>query len=265
MNYCLVEEFVTSVLDIVPDMMTYRERIQLIMGLRAQLVLELCRPDHLVPPDSIQPHLNRMKACVMTDGDDKICDPEVEASGSNFLKLIETLQEDPVEKDHFFQKVFPEEFGPKYHSALQTLMWEFLSRLEKLLPTPTLQQTVSWFLPERCVLEECLQAVSQPQPLRFLLQNHTNKSAASHTKNKASGDQHILSSMSCSSPETQDALTDQADLESEQTQGLISIQSPASADIVSESSPPFDYWENEQKDCVEVMLLNKRKGLVLEM
>lgn len=39
-----------------------------------------------------------------------------------------------------FQDVFPEDFGPTYDKAIQTLMWLFLSRLEKLLPTQTLQQ-----------------------------------------------------------------------------------------------------------------------------
>lgn len=38
------------------------------------------------------------------------------------------------------QDVFPEDFGPTYDKAIQTLMWLFLSRLEKLLPTQTLQQ-----------------------------------------------------------------------------------------------------------------------------
>ncbi|XP_031663084.1 uncharacterized protein LOC109872274 isoform X3 [Oncorhynchus kisutch] len=140
MDYGLVEEFVTTVLEIVPDMMSYRDRVQLIMGLRAQLVLELCRSDHLANPETIQPHLNRMKTCIITHRDKEISDPEVEASESNFLKLIQTLLEDPVEKEYFFQSVFSEEFGAKYNSALQTLVWEFLSRLEKLLPAPTLQQ-----------------------------------------------------------------------------------------------------------------------------
>uniref|UniRef100_A0A674ANW1 TERF1-interacting nuclear factor 2 N-terminal domain-containing protein n=1 Tax=Salmo trutta TaxID=8032 RepID=A0A674ANW1_SALTR len=33
MDYGLVEEFVTTVLEVVPDLMSYRERVQLIMGL----------------------------------------------------------------------------------------------------------------------------------------------------------------------------------------------------------------------------------------
>ena len=41
---------------------------------------------------------------------------------------------------HSIQDVFPEEFGPMYDKAIQTLMWQFLSRLEELLPVQTVQQ-----------------------------------------------------------------------------------------------------------------------------
>lgn len=40
----------------------------------------------------------------------------------------------------FFQKVFPEEFGSTFDAALHTLMWLFLSRLEKFLPLQSFQQ-----------------------------------------------------------------------------------------------------------------------------
>eukprot|EP00063_Salmo_salar_P069020 XP_014043855.1 PREDICTED: uncharacterized protein LOC106597148 isoform X3 [Salmo salar] len=221
MDYGLVEEFVTTVLEIVPDMMSYRERVQLIMGLRAQLVLELCRSDHLANPETIQPHLNRMKTCIITHRDKEISDPEVEASESNFLKLIQTLLEYPVEKEYFFQSVFPEEFGPKYDSALQTLVWEFLSRLEKLLPTPTLQQTASWFLPDPSVLEECVQCVSHPQPLKTLLQHHNNICGHVDTNGLFSGDNQI-------------PIKADPDVQSEPVQQCMS---PVSSDNESEMTP----------------------------
>ncbi|XP_010885895.2 zinc finger protein 658B isoform X1 [Esox lucius] len=275
-DYGLVEEFVTTVFDIVPDMMSYRERVQLIMGLRAQLVLELCRSDHIRNSDSIQHHLNRMKTSIITYGEQS-CDPEVKASESNFLKLIATLQEDPVEKEHFFQKVFPEEFGPKYHSALETLVWDFLSRLEKLLPTPNLQQTASWFLPDPCVLEECLQSVSHPEPLRTLLQYHTNCTPAPHTEANAlsSGNNHLLSQLRTAPLETMGAFTEQADqpnhtqefmtnqspdqqIQPKHTQGFVTNQSPASSDIESETTHLLDYMETEQgRDSVEMLPLNE--------
>lgn len=45
-----------------------------------------------------------------------------------------------------FQDVFPGDFGPTYDKAIQTLMWLFLSRLEKLLPSQTLQQVEFQFV-----------------------------------------------------------------------------------------------------------------------
>ncbi|XP_038819616.1 uncharacterized protein LOC120020193 isoform X2 [Salvelinus namaycush] len=140
MDYGLLEEFATTVLEIVPELMSYRERVQLLMGLRARLVLELCRcDDELCRPDTVQPHLNRMRSCI-SNHKGEVSDPNVEASEANFTKLIETLMEEPKERELFFQNVFPEEFGPKYDSTLQILVWEFLSRLEKLLPAPNIKQ-----------------------------------------------------------------------------------------------------------------------------
>ncbi|XP_045080573.1 gastrula zinc finger protein xFG20-1-like isoform X1 [Coregonus clupeaformis] len=241
MDYGLVEEFVTTVLEIVPDMMSYRERVQLVMGLRAQLVLELCRSDHLANPETIQPHLNRMKTCIITHGDNKISDPEMEASELTFWKLIQTLLEDPVEKEHFFQSVFPEEFGPKYDSALQTLVWEFLSRLEKLLPTPTLQQTASWFLPDPSVLEECVQCVSHPQPLKTLLQHHNNTCGHVDTNALSSGDNQILASMSLSSLVIAEAIAD-PEVQSEPEQKCMS---PVSSDSEPEMTSLLEHMESE--------------------
>ncbi|XP_045570437.1 zinc finger protein 629 isoform X2 [Salmo salar] len=243
MDYGLVEEFVTTVLEIVPDMMSYRERVQLIMGLRAQLVLELCRSDHLANPETIQPHLNRMKTCIITHRDKEISDPEMEASELTFRKLIQTLLEDPIEKRHFFQNIFPEEFGPKYDSALQTLVWEFLSRLEKLLPAPTLQQTASWFLPDPSVLEECVQCVSHPQPLKTLLQHH-NTCGHVDTNALSSGDNQILASMSLSSLVIDEAFTDQADSEV-QSEPEQECMSPVSSDNEPKMPSLLEHRESE--------------------
>ncbi|XP_041759033.2 zinc finger protein 252 [Coregonus clupeaformis] len=195
MDYGLVEEFVTTVLEIIPDLMSYREKVQLIMGLRAQLVLELCRSDHSADPETIQPHLSRMRTCIITHREREI-DTEVEASESNFLELVQTLLDDPIEREHFFQDIFPEEFGPMYDTALQTLMWEFLSRLEKLLPTPTFQQTASWLRPAPSMLKECAQYVTQPQPLKTLLQHHRCHDHLFTNAHSSFADDRILSSLS---------------------------------------------------------------------
>ncbi|XP_036378772.1 zinc finger protein 879-like [Megalops cyprinoides] len=99
MHYGKLEEFVTLVTEAVPELLSYRQRNQLILALRARL-------------------------------------------------------------------------GPSYDSALQMLVWEFLSRLEQLLPVPDLKQTVSWLDAAPSVLEECVQSVSDPQHLKTLLQHH---------------------------------------------------------------------------------------------
>uniref|UniRef100_A0A8K9UB51 C2H2-type domain-containing protein n=1 Tax=Oncorhynchus mykiss TaxID=8022 RepID=A0A8K9UB51_ONCMY len=267
MDYGLVEEFVTTVLEIVPDMMSYRERVQLIMGLRAQV--------RDANPETIQPHLNRMKTCIITHRGKEV---KVEASQLTFRKLIQTLLEDPIEKEHFFQNIFPEEFGPKYNSALQTLVWEFLSRLEKLLPAPTLQQTASWFLPDPSVLEECVQCVSHPQHLKTLLQHHNNTCGHVDTNGRrnrlwtgnnvsrkpitfpclvliltfllqlslalSSGDNQILASMSLSSLVIDEAFTDQADPEV-QSEPEQECMSPVSSDNEPKMASLLEHMESE--------------------
>ncbi|KAG7487262.1 hypothetical protein MATL_G00021380 [Megalops atlanticus] len=91
---------------------------------------------------------------------------KVEVSEADFVELVQTLLKDPAEREHFLQ------LGPSYDSALQMLVWEFLSRLEQLLPVPDLKQTVSWLSAAPSVLEECVQSASDPQQLKTLLQHH---------------------------------------------------------------------------------------------
>ena len=40
------------------------------------------------------------------------------------------------------QEIFPAYFGPKYDAALEMLVWEFISRMEELLPVPDFTQVV---------------------------------------------------------------------------------------------------------------------------
>ncbi|KAJ8338749.1 hypothetical protein SKAU_G00355350 [Synaphobranchus kaupii] len=66
----------------------------------------------------------------------------------------------------------PAEIGCKTHPALEVLLWEFLSRLDQLLPVPDLKQTVSWLSAAPSVLEVCVQSVSHPGQLKTLLRHH---------------------------------------------------------------------------------------------
>lgn len=56
--------------------------------------------------------------------------------------LCRVFKHQSVNGDYLFQDVFPVDFGPDYDSALQVLMLDFLSRLEKFLPVPDIQQVL---------------------------------------------------------------------------------------------------------------------------
>ncbi|XP_040028559.2 uncharacterized protein LOC120816941 [Gasterosteus aculeatus] len=167
-DYGMVEEFVSTVSDIVPELLNADQRAQLLLGLRARVVLELCRAEQIGDAETIEMHLERIKALVSTWAAQP-CFAEVNIPESNFVDQIELLLKDADEKEKFFQDVFPTDFGPDYDSALQVLMMDFLSRLEKLLPVPDIQQTASMLSAVPSALEECVHSVPDPQHLRTVL------------------------------------------------------------------------------------------------
>ncbi|KAM9402002.1 uncharacterized protein ACWYII_029313 isoform 1-T1 [Salvelinus alpinus] len=172
MQYGKLEEFVTLVTEMVPELLSSRQRTQLILGLRARLVLELCRSKDTADLLTIQAHLDIIHTLTEKSLHKESHGDELEAAECNFVELVQTLLEDPSEREHFFQEVFPVHYGPRYDTALQTLVWEFLSRLEELLPVPDLTQTTAWLGAAPSVLEECGQSVFDPEQLKAVLQHH---------------------------------------------------------------------------------------------
>ncbi|KAM4715401.1 uncharacterized protein FYW61_018313 isoform 2-T2 [Anableps anableps] len=140
-DYGILEEFVSMVIDIIPELLTRRQRAQLTLGLRAR------------------------------DGGSN---PEV--SHLDFVDLVKKLLGSPDEREHFFQRVFHEDFGATYDKAIDALMWLFLSRLENVLPVQTFHQVASVFGEVSCVLAEYVQSVSQCDELKNLLQYHKDLS-----------------------------------------------------------------------------------------
>ncbi|KAM9846054.1 uncharacterized protein ACBR49_011020 [Aulostomus maculatus] len=141
-RYGMLEEFVTMVTELVPELMSYSQRAQLILGLRARLVLEMCRSEHPVDMRTIQPHLDRIKAPVSTA------------------------------KDH--HEIFPVYFGSKYDAALEMLVWEFISRLEELLPVPDVTQLAALLGDAPAFLDDCLQSFFPPEDMKAVLEHHRN-------------------------------------------------------------------------------------------
>ncbi|KAM4615663.1 uncharacterized protein ACJ7VT_010753 [Polymixia lowei] len=198
MDYGKLESLVTSVTEVVPELFNFKLKAQLIMGLRAKLILEMCRTEQTMDPQALQTHLDRIQTKTLPPRKPESCEAELEASVSSFQELVQTLLADPVKKEYFFQEVFPVEYGPKYDSVLRELMWEFLSRLAELLPVPDLKQTACWLSAAPSVLDECVECIAHTQPWDTLLRHHQNLGhlKPNGTQSTPIGDR-IFSSLSC--------------------------------------------------------------------
>ncbi|XP_036453562.1 LOW QUALITY PROTEIN: TERF1-interacting nuclear factor 2 [Colossoma macropomum] len=169
MHYGKLEEFVTSVSETVPGLLSYRHQAKLTVGLQARLILDQLRMSQSPDPELILPQLERLHPPTLSKGKRK--DQKVEMAVKNFHTLVHTLLKSPALRRQFFQEEFDSQYGPQYDSALEKLLWEFLTRLDQLLPVPDLAQTVSWLSAAPAVLEECARSATQPQLLRTLLQH----------------------------------------------------------------------------------------------
>uniref|UniRef100_A0A674BU89 Zinc finger protein 888-like n=1 Tax=Salmo trutta TaxID=8032 RepID=A0A674BU89_SALTR len=230
MDYGMLEEFVTMVTEMVPELLNLRQRAQLILGLRARLVLELCRSKPIT--------LTPLWGTQTDDGD---------LSESNFLGLIQTVLNDPNEMEHFFQDVFPVEFGPKYDAAIEKLMCQFLSRLEKLLPAASLLSDVP------SVLEECVESVSHPQQLKTLLQYHRDLGQLDNHGRHLSQDPSL-----CLPPVERVVIaTEQTDSET-QTLSLNVFMDTFTKELEVDSATLTEYTEMEPGTSMDVIKREKR-------
>ncbi|KAM6962171.1 uncharacterized protein LKV04_021061 [Tautogolabrus adspersus] len=245
-DYGMVEEFISTVSDIVPELLNADQRAQLLLGLRARVVLEMCRAEQITDMETIEMHLERIKALISTWAAQP-CFAEVEFPESNFVDQVELLLKDTEEREKFFQDVFPTDFGPDYDSALQVLMLDFLSRLEKLLPVPDIQQTASMLSAVPSALEECVHSVPDPRHLKTVLLHHTtlghfDLSDESQTIPSSFGN-CILSSLSLPQLEKVVIDTEQIQLQSQAEQmhaGCMTVQ------VEGETVTLLDYIQIEQ-------------------
>ncbi|XP_077449694.1 uncharacterized protein LOC144068783 isoform X2 [Stigmatopora argus] len=164
MNYHQLQEFVYIVTEAVPGLMSPRQRAQLILGLRARLILELCKGSvqGCVDLQMIQNHLERLPVTPENDA-------EVKKAECTFVALVQSLLKDPSERAYFFQAIFPVEYGEKYDTAIQALLWELLAKLEMLLPVPDLKQTAAWLRSVPQLWDQCVQ--SRPEELALIFEH----------------------------------------------------------------------------------------------
>ncbi|KAK0131896.1 Zinc finger protein 271 [Merluccius polli] len=173
-SYDKLQDFVSMLTQAFPGLLTHRQRAQLLLGLRARLILELCKGSARGSVDSqtVQNHLEKLP---VTSVNTEFRDAEVERTESTFIALVQSLLKDPAERAYFFQvvtEVFPVEYGPSYDGALHILLWELLSKLEKVFAVPDLKQTAAWLNCDVCVADECMPTM--PNDLSQIHQHHKN-------------------------------------------------------------------------------------------
>ncbi|XP_053169757.1 zinc finger protein 883-like [Scomber japonicus] len=168
-QYDQLLDFISLVTESVPELLSSAQRAQLILGLRAKVVLELCRGD-LANLPIIQTHLDKIHEVSSTN--EQACTDILKTSYTSFANLVQKLLTVPFEKEFFFQEVFPTTYGSSYDQKVQQLMSDFLSRLEQLLPLPDLQQTAAWLSETTLVAKEFGLHLSEPFALKALLLHH---------------------------------------------------------------------------------------------
>ncbi|XP_076016017.1 uncharacterized protein LOC143008236 [Genypterus blacodes] len=244
-DYGGVEQFISTVTEIVPELLNADQKAQLLLGLRARVVLELCRAEQIADMDVIELHLERIKDLVSTWAAQP-CFADIDFPESNFVDQVELLLKEPEERKKFFQDVFPTDFGPDYDGALQVLMLDFLSRLERLLPVPDIQQIVSMLVAVPSALDECVQSVPDLQQLRTVLTYHSTLGHLDLTDESqalpSSFGNCILSSLSL--PQLEKVVIDadqiQLDPPSEQLPGCVTVQ------VEGETVALLDYIQIEE-------------------
>ncbi|XP_053722606.1 zinc finger protein 37-like [Synchiropus splendidus] len=165
-DYGMLEGFVDVVTSVLPELLTSSERAQLTLGLRARLILELCKHKGIVDHSLLQPHLGRIHSLAEAFQADS-CHGAM--PGSTFSEFIQQLLNNPSEGKNLFQKVYPGEFFSQCDDALDKLMVIFLTRLEKFLPSFTFQQVAAMCSDVSSVLEDSIVSVSRREDLRTLL------------------------------------------------------------------------------------------------
>ncbi|XP_037099582.1 probable tRNA N6-adenosine threonylcarbamoyltransferase isoform X1 [Syngnathus acus] len=194
-SYWEIADFVSLAVEIVPELLVYKHRMQLNLGLRARYILELCRSEQPLECDVILSLLDKMKQ--QNTSAEHVNEEEEEAI-IRFMESIQVLLKNPEERQHFFMEVFPSCYGPEYDQDLKSLFWEFLCRLAQLLPVPDLKQTVCWL--ESSITDECVHPLSEVNDLKVLLQHHKHlRRLKQHVPATSMGDK-ILASLSAFHP-----------------------------------------------------------------
>ncbi|KAM9846052.1 uncharacterized protein ACBR49_011016 [Aulostomus maculatus] len=180
-HYGKVEELVRLVTELVPELLTPREKVQVLLRLRARLVLELCRCESTANLSIIEPHLMVIQNLEIGSDCHQQEVEELENSKSNFVDVVHSLLEDPAERNMFFKETFSVHYGQQYQATLNTIVWKFISKLDHLLPVPDIIQTAQWLSTAPSVMEECGRLVLEADQMKSLMHFHLQMSGNLNT------------------------------------------------------------------------------------
>ncbi|XP_047211185.1 oocyte zinc finger protein XlCOF6-like isoform X2 [Girardinichthys multiradiatus] len=176
-HYGMLEEFVSLVTEAVPQLLTDRQRGLLLLALRTKVTLS--------DPADDQAHLERIHSV------SEASDEDVTECCSALLNLTNKLTETPADSRRLLQEVFNQNFD----SALQSLVSDFLSRIEQLFPVPDFRQAACWLHDAPCALEDSLQETHRKH-LRELLTNQSCRLGQATTAVCGESEEALLSAWS---------------------------------------------------------------------
>ncbi|XP_031169494.1 zinc finger protein 182-like isoform X3 [Sander lucioperca] len=212
-QYDKLAEFIMLVTEMVPELLNYKQKTQLILGLRARLILELLKTMDEVDCKAIQDHLNTFQQTTTNLMHEEDPDGEVETSKSAFVELVQTLLEDQSKKENFFKEVFPVQYGACFDTALQIQVWEFFQQLEEFLPVPRFSQVCSMF-DISSLDEEFEQFLSDPEDLKRILQHQQERQKLTKSEFTFMSDtilSTLASKQTSAASEDQDQIMDQGE------------------------------------------------------
>ncbi|XP_058474716.1 zinc finger and SCAN domain-containing protein 2 isoform X1 [Solea solea] len=158
-HYGMLEDFVATVTEAVPQLLTDRQRRLLLLALRAKVTLS-DPEDRDTQLDRKPPVAEVTFVCVVSQQFDEWHSALVHLSDKETLSAAER------------QRLLQEVFDHRFDSALLSLVSDFLSRVEQLFPVPDFKQAASWLDTFPAGVEDCLQE-AEPEDLRELLTNQS--------------------------------------------------------------------------------------------
>ncbi|XP_067905100.1 uncharacterized protein [Heterodontus francisci] len=177
-HYQSVLDFVNIIWQQAAGLVTYRHYLKLCIAFKAKLVMEM-----FVKRQSLLDILQTLDRFFPKAGPD---DPKATRKDVvkerqcrlQFRKLVLLLIRDKDYREHFLQDELEEEYGTRFMASTRRLLWEFLERLDSILPRPRIDQLLAASMDVGCLFpgEQALLSVlanphtSVPDVLLTLMQ-----------------------------------------------------------------------------------------------